>query len=261
MKPLVLLIGDGETARGLEAALAQAGCRVETAPDGFYATLALERKNPVAVVVPYELDDMPAAELGAILAEDPNLADVRRVLIGVPPDVHGGATGDELRRAFDLVISSAVSPSRLADGVCSFILPRRNEATGGLRGNLDAVDFPELVQLLAGSGDAGVLLLKLPDETRLGVDGRARLYFDRGKIVHCTFGEESGERAFDSVLDVALAGRAEFRYQRLSREEIFKLPRSLHGRADQVLLSAAARRDARQWEAGAESGRGRCSSA
>lgn len=253
MTDLVLVVGENESAQEVGAALKASGYEVVSAPDGFYATLVLERERPAAVVVPYQLSDMPAVELGSILAEDPQLAEVRRVLIGAPAEILGGAKGDDLLRLFDLVIPVGAVGRTLAASL-SLCGGPAGQSTEGMRGNLEAVDFPELVQLLAGSGRPGVLRLdlrprggNLADHQSAEV-GEARLYFDHGEIVHCIAGKQSGEQAFDYLLEIGLAGETEFRYERQSRADVFKLPRSIHGRADQLLLAAAARRDARRWE-------------
>lgn len=242
MSARVLLVGEDDRLTPLRLCLLAAGLEVETAPDGFYATLYLERRRPAAVLVPLHLQDMTAAELGTILADDPTLAEVRRVLVPLAGDELAGGelAGGELADTFDLVLPAGVADELLAERVATLVDPERQTDDGAdLSGSLATVDFAQLTQLLAGSRAPGVLRLDLGQ----GEDGEARIYFDRGEIVHCTWGEASGGRAFRDILRAALAEPAPFHYERLSTAEIFKLPKSLTGSVTRLLLTAAAEID------------------
>lgn len=229
----LLLVG-GEPLAALEPVLAAAGFEVETAPDGFYATTLLERSRPAAVLVPAELPDMTAGELAQIVAGDPALAGVRRVLVtpagAEPPDA-------AVAEHFDLVLPPG-TPEQSAL-LLRMALDRRPAAAQGspagepatLAGTLDAIDFPHLVQMLAASRVAGLLVLGFAPE--------ARVFFDRGEIVHCEWGDLQGRRAFREVLSTALAADAPFRYRRLGLAEAFRVNRTVGAAVQELLIDSA----------------------
>ncbi len=244
MKGEVLIVSDDERLWVLRRSLLAAGLKVETAPDGFYATLSLERRRPTAILMPSRLSDMTAIELSNILADDPALADVRRVLLlfigdqGVDPAA-GGASRKELAASFDLVIPDGLPEELIAERVVALIGSGSAFSGNGLSGNLGTVDFAQLIQLLGGSREPGVLHLELGH----GAPIEARIYFDRGEIVHCAWGDEDGEEAFRTILRMALVEPARFRYQQLPRAGLFKVPKTLNSPAHRLLLTAAAQID------------------
>lgn len=233
MRRRLLLVG-GTPVAGLGLVLAEAGFEVETAPDGFYATTLLERSRPAAVVTAAELPDMEPAELAQILAGDPVMAGVQRVLVTAP-----GAPPPEAAVAalFDLVLPPGTA--RQSAALLAIALEARAPAAAAdtpteaasLTGTLGAVDFPQLVQMLAASRLAGAL--------HLGFTPEASVYFDRGEVIHCAWGPFLGRSAFREVLRAALAGDAPFQYWRLGLAEAFRIPRSLGGPVQQLLLDAA----------------------
>lgn len=233
MRRRLLLVG-GAPIAGLGLVLTEAGFEVETAPDGFYATTLLERSRPAAVVAAAELPDMEPVELAQILAGDPALAGVQRVLVTAP----GAPPPDAAVAAlFDLVLPPGTP--RQAAALLAIALDTRSPAkaagapgeAASLTGTLGAVDFPQLVQMLAASGLAGAL--------HLGFTPEASVYFDRGEVIHCAWGPLQGRSAFREVLRAALAADAPFQYWRLGLAEAFRVPRSLGSPVQELLLNAA----------------------
>ncbi len=241
---LLLVEGPVGAAGALEAlrrSLAAAGFEVELAPDGFYATQVLERHPPAAVLVPVRLRDMAAAELAQLLADDPALRGVRRILAPLPGDpLPDAATA----RRFDLVLPPGTPPPQAAFLVHLTLAAAPAAAPGApepgppssLSGTLGAVDFAQLAQLLAESGLAGVLGVGLPG-------GEGLVYFDRGEVIHCVWGALRGRDAFREILRGALSGGAPFRYRRLGLPETFRLPRTLGLPVQRLLLDTAVELD------------------
>ena len=241
---LLLVEGGAGTAGALDAlrkSLAADGFEVEVVPDGFYATQVLERRRPAAVVAPVRLPDMAADELAQILASDPALEAVRRILVPLPgeplPDAATAAR-------FDLVLPPDTSPQQAAVRIHLALSAEPAPAPGAvepgapasLSGTLGAVDFAQLAQLLAESRLAGVLGVGLPGE-------EAFVYFDRGEVVHCVWGELRGRDAFREILRGALSGGAPFRYRRLGLPEAFRLPKTLGLPVQRLLLDSAVELD------------------
>lgn len=231
----------------LAESLAEAGFEVATAPDGLYATQLLERAPAAAVLTPLRLPDMAAGELAQILAADPALAAVRRILVPLP---HEPLPDTATARAFHAVMPPGTPPRQAAVLVHLALAPapperRDDPATAGaappraadaMSGTLGAVDFAQLVQLLAESRLAGVLGVELPG-------GEGLVYFDRGEVVHCAWGALRGREAFREVLAAALAGPAPFHYRRLGLAEAFRVPRSLGLPVQKLLLDASVELD------------------
>lgn len=246
MSTEVLVVG-GDGLDRLRRCLTEAGFEVESAPDGFYATLFLERRRPAAVLVPTRLPDMKPQELGRILADDEALAAVQRILVPLPGE---GAPDAETAAEFDFVAPADTPPERLASRIAAAIDPRRPRAAPeaeseprleagtevSLSGTFEAVDFAQLTQLLATTRLAGVLRIDLEG-------GEGLIYFDRGEVIHCAWGETEGWPAFREVLRAALSTCAPFRYHRLAAAEVFRLPKTLGAPVTRLLLSAAVELD------------------
>jgi hypothetical protein len=232
MRPTVLLVGGGsETLSGLGRSLAEVGFDVEVAPDGFYAALLLERRRPAAIVVPSSLPDMRPQELGQILASDPDLAAVQRILVPLSAEELPDA---ETAEHFHLVLPLGATPDRLALLVQAALDPARAAAgpKPTLAGTLEAVEFAPLTQLLAETRLVGVL--------RIGfADGEALVYFHRGEVIHCRWGEIEGRRAFQEILRASLSASATFRFDKLGLTEAFRVPRTMGGPVQNLLLAAA----------------------
>lgn len=238
MKPRILLVeGSLEGQSELGRALEDAGFEVVVAPDGFFATTLLERNRPAMLLTGTELPDMGALELMQILADDPHLADLRRVLL---PRAADGEVPQELAAAFDLVLPPGVAPAHLA------AILRRSLATPSLtspapapslKGTLDALEFASLAQLLGNAELTGVLRLTFEP-------GEGLIYFDRGQVVHAVFGEARGMEAFVAVTrNAGATAGAAFRFEKLGTAEVFCLPRSLGTSIHKLLLAAAVELD------------------
>ena len=232
--------GVGGALDALRRSLAAGGFEVEVAPDGFYATQVLERRRPAAVLAPVRLPDMGADELAQILASDPALRAVRRILVPLPGEpLPDAATAS----GFHLVLPPETTPQQAALLVQVALTPEpaapgadEPGAPPSLSGTLGAVDFAQLAQLLAESRLAGVLGVGLPG-------GEGFVYFDRGEIVHCVWGALRGRAAFREILRAALSGGAPFRYRRLGLPEAFRLPKTLGLTVQRLLLDVAVELD------------------
>lgn len=249
MKRSVLLVGgDLGAVAALGQALAEAGFNVEASPDGFYAALVLERDRPAAVVVPSSLPDMSCKELGQILASDPDLAAVQRILLPLDPQQLPDA---ETAALFQLVLPAGEAPERIAFLVQGLLEPGRSPGgrEASLSGTLDAVDFPQLIQLLAEARLGGVLRLDL-------AAGEGLVYFHRGEVIHCSWGDLEGIAAFREVLRSSLAAGSPFRYEKLTNTEAFRIPRTIGGPVPRLILSAAVDLDETGDPSVAASGRG-----
>lgn len=241
---LLLVEGGPGTAEALDTLrrnLAADGFEVEVVPDGFYATQVLERRRPAAVVAPVRLSDMEADELAQILASDPALKSVRRILVPLPGDpLPDAATAVR----FDLVLPPETPPQQAVVRIHLALAPEpapapdavEPGAPASLSGTLGAVDFAQLAQLLAESRLAGVLGVGLPGEEGF-------VYFDRGEVVHSAWGTLRGRDAFREILRGALSGGAPFRYRRLGLPEAFRLPRTIGLPIQRLLLDVAVELD------------------
>jgi CheY-like chemotaxis protein len=232
MKRTVLIAG-GEAAAlaALRRSLGEAGFRVEVSPDGFYAALLLERERPAAVLVPSSLPDMEPRELGQILRSDPDLSAIQRILI---PLSAGELPDPETAELFHLVLPAGAAAERQAALVEAALAPGRPaaEPAPSLSGTLEAVDFPQLIQLLAETRLSGVLRIRFKGS-------EAQIYFNRGEVIHCAWGEFEGRRAFVEILRAAVAPGVPFRYEKMSLTDAFRLPKTITGPVQKLLLAAA----------------------
>src|SRR4030095_9243404 len=71
--------------------------------------------------------------------------------------------------------------------------------------------------------------------------GPGTLEFEGGQLVHAEFGGESGETAFtDLVWSSQAEGGGAFCFTPMPREQVGKLPRTIHRSVDRLLLRIAA---------------------
>jgi CheY-like chemotaxis protein len=109
--------------------------------------------------------------------------------------------------------------------ICSLL---RRSATKGVRGNFGEIGILDLVQMLVAAHRDGVLSIE-------GSDSAGSLYFSEGHVVHASFGKETGEEAFLSILRAAQkAGTFIFLSENTSQ-----VKKTIDKRTDHLLLGFA----------------------
>jgi CheY-like chemotaxis protein len=224
---LLLVAAEAERSGPLTQELAREGFTVRAAPEGFYALTMMERELPALVLLDGAGGDLPAAELAAIVRADPALAGVTLVLAPRP--------GDPAPEGFDLLLGEGLSPAELAATLRRRALDGERPDALVLSGSIDDQDLPQLAGTLGHARRTGRLCLVFPGD-RLG-----EIYLDQGQVVHTRFGAEQGRTAFAALL-AAARGEVEivFDFEALTREEVFRYPRTLVGDVQGLLLHTLA---------------------
>lgn len=226
MSRLLLIASDPERADRLGGALRRQGFSVEVAPEGFYALTLIERQRPPLLLVDGAGGDLPAGELAAIVRSDPALASLVLVV--------AVRSGESVPEGFDRVVDGDLPPDRLAAALHGTALEERAVSDCTLRGSLDTLDLPQLAGALGQGRRTGRLSLDLPGE-RSG-----EIYFDRGVVVHVRFRGGEGRAAFTELFAATLwSSDVSFRFEVLTREDLFRCPRSLGIGVPELLLSTA----------------------
>lgn len=224
---LVLVAGDPERTGPLSLALAREGFAVKAAPEGFYALTMIERERSALLLLDGAGGDLPAGELAAIVRADPALRGVT-LAVAVP-------SAERAPEGFDLVLDGGLPLAELAAQI------RRRSVDGSipetlmLSGSLDAQDLWHLTGTLGQARRTGRLSLVFPGG-RLG-----ELYFDQGQVVHARFGAEEGRAAFTGLFETTRRlAEISFDFEILTREEVFRYPRTLVADVQGLLLHTAA---------------------
>jgi hypothetical protein len=242
VRRLLLVAGDAGRGARLGQALFQEGFAVKVAPEGWYALTMLEREPTAVVLLDGAAGEPPAAELAAIVRADRDLAAVR-LAVAVRP-------AEPAPDGFDVVIDGGRSAAELAAELRRRAADPTPAEARVLGGSLDALDLLHLVETLGRCRRTGRLSVCCPGD-RVG-----EIYFDQGRLVHARCGTLTGRRAVGELL--AAAGRqAEipFELEALSREEVFRYPRTVRAEIRDLLLALAPAHDGRR-AAGGHDGRG-----
>jgi CheY-like chemotaxis protein len=245
--PKVLLVDPEPDSRtAFERALKGAGYEVSAAASGSFALTQLEWDRPHVIVTQARVDDMDGCELFGIVRSDPKTGDIPFLLLaGLERHIAGQAA----EAGVDRLCTGHVSVVGFLEGVRALLAGEpvpvvatpppamaapSEPAPQVMRGSLDVMDLPALTQAIAMGGKTGRLALEL-------AAGPGTLEFEGGQLVHAEFGGESGETAFtDLVCSSQAEGGGDFCFTPVPREQVGKLPRTIHRSVDRLLLRIAA---------------------
>ena len=242
---LLLVSADADRTGMLSPALAREGFDVRLAPEGWYALTMLEREPAALVLVDGAEGEPPAAELAAIIRADRDLGKVvLAVALGPSEPVPAG---------FDLALDAGWTPSRSAAALRRLARGRQPRDTLVLSGSLDALDLLHLTGTLGHCRRTGRLSLLFAG------DGVGEVYFDQGQVVHARFGALEGRAAFTDLFASARrqAEEVAFEFEVLTREEVFRYPRTVEAEVQKLLLAMAPALAARRARGGQNGAGGR----
>jgi len=223
---LLLVGGDGERTERLTRALRREGFAVKVAPEAMYALTMLERERPPLLLVDGAGGDLPAAELAAIVRSDPALVGVTLMVA-----LHGAEAAPD---GFDLVVDGNLPQAELAATIRRRAGERQATPSRTLSGSLETLELSQMVEALGQAGRTGRLSLVFPDE-RVG-----EIYLDQGQVVHVRFGVSLGRAAFTELFALAQWRLGiTFDFEVLTREEVFRYPRSVVADVHELLLHTA----------------------
>jgi len=226
VRHLVLVGSAPERTGSLSLALAREGFAVKVAPEAFYALTMIERERSALVLLDGADGALPAADLAAIVRADPALREVTLAL--------AIESSEPVPAGFDLVLDGAKPRPELAAWVRRLTANGRSAAARVLSGSLDAQDLWSLTGTLGQTRRTGRLSLVLPGE-RLG-----EAYFDQGQVVHARVDAQEGRTAFITLFEAAREeAEVPFDFELLTREEIFRYPRTLGAGLQGLLLHTA----------------------
>jgi hypothetical protein len=243
---LLFVAANPEETAGLRREMELQGHSVAVAPGSFYALTLLERNAPDVLVAWPDVGEPSAEELCAILRQDPAMERVRLVLVqpdGAAPVSTPGAfvIAAGLPAALSAALGRLLPPSPPAgkaeeDPARTQPLPE----VGGLVGRLDTIQLAHLVQALAELKRTGCLRVMF-------FSAESQAYFDRGRLVHATFGSLKGEEALlESLLEAETQPGALFSFDRYDAERIGIVPVTVTARLESILLDASALLDRRR---------------
>jgi CheY-like chemotaxis protein len=243
MPTSVLLIDpDPRRAAPVEAALKGAGHEVTLAPSGGFALTMLERSRPDVILSRFQIDDMYAYELCAIVRSDPHTEGIPFILLS------DNAPGDAES------ITRAVTGATQGDATAPTPVPEAGPtgpvAAGeapGPRGPrvlrppaqpaLEGREMPAMVRAVCDGRKTGRL------RARLGaVEGA--LVFEGGRLVHAEFQGQEGKRAVTSLVAAAVATPgASFHFVPWDGAEVSKRGRTVDEGGQHLLMLACAAMD------------------
>jgi hypothetical protein len=240
---LLLVAGGADRSDPLGQALAREGFAVKVAPEGWYALTMLEREPAALVLVVGADGEPPAAELAAIVRADRDLANVALAVVVGP--------SEPVPEGFALVLDAGWTPSRSAAVLRRLARDRGPRDSLVLSGSLDALDLLHLCGTLSHCRRTGRLSLLVPG------DAVGEIYFDQGQVVHARFGALEGRAAFSGLFASARRHpEVGFEFEVLTREEVFRYPRTVETEVQTLLLSMAPALDERRAAAGSRNGAG-----
>jgi CheY-like chemotaxis protein len=183
----------------LGEALRHEGYEVTHSTSGAYALTMLEWNTPSAILCATNLREMGALEIAPILRADPKTAEIPVIALG-----SGGeqALMEAYRAGCDEYIDRRVPPAEIAQHVRNFLQSRQIGfqptqmlpiADTELSGNLQHLDLPGVMQMLAHARQTGALHINAGV-----VDGI--IFFDAGELSHAEYGEYFGDEAVCEIV-------------------------------------------------------------
>ena len=183
----------------LSEALRLEGFEVMHSASGGYALTMLEWNTPAAILCATNLREMGALEIAPILRADPKTAEIPIIALG-----SGGeqALMEAYRAGCDEYIDRRVQPPEIALHVRNFLHSRQIGfqptqmlpiADTELSGNLQHLDLPGVMQMLAQARQTGALHINAGV-----VDGI--IFFDAGELSHAEYGEYFGDEAVCEIV-------------------------------------------------------------
>jgi len=183
----------------LGEALRHEGYEVTHSTSGAYALTMLEWNTPAAILCATNLREMGALEIAPILRADPKTAEIPVIALG-----SGGeqALMEAYRAGCDEYIDRRVPPVEIAQHVRNFLQSRQIGfqptqmlpiADTELSGNLQHLDLPGVMQMLAHARQTGALHINAGV-----VDGI--IFFDAGELSHAEYGEYFGDEAVCEIV-------------------------------------------------------------
>lgn len=235
--PRVLLVDPDPDSRGaFRQALELARYEVTIAPTGSFALTMLERNQPDVIVTQGHVSDMDGCELFSIVRSDPVTRGVRFLLLAGADKKLAAAATDA---GVDMVCTGYVTLAAVVSRVSSVLHPGSpvQDPSRIVHGSLGVMELPEVVRAISTSDKTGRLMLSLDSDEGF-------IAFDSGKAVHAEFQGKTGEAAFGALVRVAQRERGgSFWFSPMGAQEVARVPRTIHGDVDSLLLKIAAEID------------------
>jgi CheY-like chemotaxis protein len=196
-RPIALVIdGNATSRRFAERALEAGGFAVEIATDGTTALEALHATAVDVIVSESDLHDQSGLTLYARLAREQRLRAVPFLFLSSDRRLETRLAA--LEAGVDDYLVKPCDPAELTTRAQARLAQRRRSSEAHrarfheLAGSLSALPFADLVSLIDMGRRSGVLTILTG--SRVG-----SVYFHRGALVHATFGNLIGERAFQRM--------------------------------------------------------------
>lgn len=240
MAKVLLVDPDPDSREAFRKALELARYEVVVAPTSSFALTMLERNRPDVIVTQGRIPDMDGLELFSIVRSDPATQGVRFVLLaGSDRKLAAAAT----ESGVDIICTGHVPVASVVSHVGSLLhadSPVSNPPEASppiVQGSLRVMELPEVVRAISTGDKTGRLMLSLDA-------GEGFVAFDSGKVVHAQFQGRTGEAAFAALLRVAQQERGgSFWFMPMEAPEAARLPRTIHGGVDSLLLKIGAEMD------------------
>jgi CheY-like chemotaxis protein len=242
--PMTVLVvdGDGVSRRFIELAFAKdGGFQVEAALDGAGALDILAHTTVHAIIAETELLDMSGLNLFRRLSAQSRLREIPFLLLSSDTRVatriaaFGDGVDDFLLKPCDVTELVARVKSLIQRHRHALETVRRRGYM--LAGRFSALSFPDLVSIIEQARRSGTLSI-------VGERSVGAVYFDAGCVVHASFGNLSGRRAFQALMEEP---DAQFEFS----QEPCAVPeesRSIKNSVTSLILDAARIIDARNYE-------------
>ena len=261
---VLLVESRAESREALGRALVEAGYEVTLAASGSFAVSALEAEYPDVIVSGAKVQDMDGYELFTRVRKDPTTSDTPFLLLAGwnrPAALAASEAGANMvltgEFTLDTVVSrvgelvahaGAAAQERPPDRVrarpameplwaaveTARARSAREAGKASFQGSLGVMELAEVTQAIALGGKSGCLVLAL-------TAGDGLMRFEGGRLVHASFGRQTGEAAFAALIQASQHETdASFRFEQVDRADLSHLPKTISRSVDQLLLSIAA---------------------